>query len=515
MTINPITLGILRDTITSIPVEMGIVLRNTAFSPNIKERLDSSCALFEQSGKMLAQAEHIPVHLGTMNKAVEEVLDMDIGRGDQILMNDPFRSGTHLPDLTLVKPVFYNLKLVGYVANKAHHADVGGSTPGSMPGDSRDIWQEGIIIPPVKILEQGKEKSDIFEILLRNTRVPAERVGDLRAQIGANELGARRLEEFIEKNSFECYNEFSNEIIEYSSRITRKAIEKIPKGVFRAVDWMEERGENLLRIKAEISVDEKIKVDFLGTSPQSKSNLNAPLAVTRSAAYFVFRCLVKEDLPLNEGFYQNIDIRVPDGSMLNPSSNSAVAGGNVETSQRIVDVLFLALARAMPELIPAQSQGTMNNVTLGNEKFTYYETIGGGAGATSSKKGESGVQVNMTNTKNTPIEVIELTYPLRVVEYSIRKGSGGVGKYMGGEGIKREIKILEPCILSIISERRKISPRGLKGGERGKPGCNYLIRNGEKIPLPSKVAIEVKAGDRFVIETPGGGGWGKPKRITE
>jgi len=508
---DPITLEILKNAMCSIPEEMGIALRNTAFSPNIKERMDLSCALFDWGGKMLAQAEHIPVHLGTMHKAVEEVPQMKAEDGDQIIMNDPFRSGTHLPDITLVKPIFFEGKLVGYSANKAHHADIGGITPGSMAGKTTEIWQEGLIIPPVRLLKRGEENKEVMEIILRNTRVPEERIGDLRAQIGANELGGYRLSEFINKYGLGCFKEFTREIIEYSGRVTRKGLSQIPKGNYSATDWMDNDGvsDKRVRIKAKLEVGDKIKVDFEGSAPQQKGNINAPLPVTKSGVYYAFRCLLGEDIPLNEGFYSNIEVNAPKGCLLNPHNSAAVAAGNVETSQRVVDVLFLALAKALPNIIPAQSQGTMNNLSIGNERFAYYETIGGGAGALPYKDGESGIQVHMTNTKNTPVEVIESAYPLRVEKYSIRKGSGGSGKYKGGEGIIRAIRVLEDCTLSIQSERRKLAPKGVKGGRDGLPGKNYLLRKGKSIPLPSKISMEVKGGDVIVIETPGGGGWGK------
>jgi N-methylhydantoinase B len=382
-----------------------------------------------------------------------------------------------------------------------------------MAGKTTEIWQEGLIIPPVKLLKKGEENKEILEIILRNTRVPEERIGDLGAQIGANELGSLRLLEFIDKYGLNCFRDFTNELIEYSRKVTEKRLAQIPKGTYSAVDWMDDDGvENKrVKIKVKVEVGNKIKVDFEGSDPQKKGNINAPLAVTKSGVYYAFRCLLREDIPLNDGFYRNIEINAPKGCFLNPYESAAVAAGNVETSQRIVDVIFLALAKALPSLIPAQSQGTMNNLSMGNEHFTYYETIGGGAGALSYKNGESGIQVHMTNTKNTPIEVIESTYPLRVEKYAIRRGSGGLGKYKGGDGIIRGIRVLEDCILSIQSERRKLAPKGVEGGRDGSPGKNYLLRKGKSIPLPSKISMEVKTGDVIVIETPGGGGWGKAR----
>jgi len=515
---NPITLEILKNAFTAIPEEMGAALKRTAYSPNIKERMDASCAIFDAEGRMLAQAEHIPVHLGAMPLTVEFALRYfsELNEGDQIVVNDPYHGGSHLPDITLIKPIFYDAELVGYAVNRAHHADVGGMTPGSMPGNSTEIFQEGLIIPPCKLLTHGKENADIFEILKANTRTPVERAGDIRAQIAANNLGTMRMTEHIKKYSVNTYTEFADSIIEYSEKRMRHAITKIPDGTYTAEDFMDDDGVTDQPVKIAVTLkvaDSAINISFEGTDRQRRGNINAPYAVTLSAAYYVLRCVTDPEIPPNHGCYLPLNIIVPEGTVLNPNPPAAVASGNVETSQRIVDVLLLALHKAMPHKIPAQSQGTMNNVVIGGtvngEGFTYYETIAGGQGASPNKKGEDGIHTHMTNTANTPIEALELSYPLRVECYELIPDSGGNGKFRGGSGIKRAIKVLvADATLSIQSERRKYPPKGLLGGEDGRTGKNYLVRNNKRLNLPSKVTMPLEKGDVVVIETPGGGGYG-------
>ncbi|RCV64594.1 N-methylhydantoinase B [Methanophagales archaeon] len=515
---NPITLQILKNAFTAIPEEMGAALKRTAYSPNIKERMDASCAIFDAEGRMLAQAEHIPVHLGAMPLTVEFALLQfdDLQEGDQIVVNDPYHGGSHLPDITLIKPILYDAELVGYAVNRAHHADVGGMTPGSMPGNSTEIFQEGLIIPPCKLLTRGNENADVFEIIKANTRTPIERIGDIRAQIAANNLGAMRMTENIKKYGVNTYTEFATSIIAYSEKLMRHAITKISGGTYTADDIMDDDGVTDQPVKIAVTLkiaDSAIDISFEGTDRQRRGNINAPYAVTLSAVYYVLRCVTDPEIPPNHGCYLPLSINVPAGTLLNPNPPAAVASGNVETSQRIVDVLLLALHKAMPHKIPAQSQGTMNNVVIGGtvngEEFTYYETIAGGQGASPTKNGADGIHTHMTNTANTPIEALELSYPLRVEHYGLIPDSGGNGKFRGGSGIKRAIKVMvDDATLSIQSERRKYPPKGLCGGEDGRTGRNYLIRDNKRIDLPSKVTRQLKKGDIVVIETPGGGGYG-------
>ena len=515
---NPITLEILKNAFTAIPEEMGAALKRTAYSPNIKERMDASCAIFDAEGRMLAQAEHIPVHLGAMPLTVEFALRQfdDLQDGDQIVVNDPYHGGSHLPDITLIRPIFYDAELVGYAVNRAHHADVGGMTPGSMPGNSTEIFQEGLIIPPCKLLTHGKENADVFEIIKANTRTPVERAGDIRAQIATNNLGAMRMTEHIQKYSLNTYTEFAASIINYSEKRMRGAIAKIPDGTYTAEDNMDDDGVTDQPVKIAVTLKvagSAINISFEGTDRQRRGNINAPYAVTLSAVYYVLRCVTDPEIPPNHGCYLPLNINVPEGTVLNPNPPAAVASGNVETSQRIVDVLLLALHKAMPHKIPAQSQGTMNNVVIGGtvngEGFTYYETIAGGQGASPTKNGDDGIHTHMTNTANTPIEALELSYPLRVVCYELIPDSGGNGKFKGGLGIRRAIKVLvADATLSIQSERRKHPPKGLLGGGDGRAGRNYLVRDNKRIDLPSKVTMPLEKGDVVVIETPGGGGYG-------
>ncbi|NOR77721.1 MAG: hydantoinase B/oxoprolinase family protein [Methanophagales archaeon] len=519
---NPITLEILKNTFTAIPEEMGAALKRTAYSPNIKERMDASCAIFDAGGRMLAQAEHIPVHLGAMPLTVEFALRQfdDLQEGDQIVVNDPYHGGSHLPDITVIKPIFYDTELVGYAVNRAHHADVGGMTPGSMPGNSTEIFQEGLIIPPCKLLTRGKENADIFEIIKANTRTPVERAGDIRAQIAANNLGAMRMTEHIKKYGVTAYTEFAASIIAYSEKRMRDAITKIPDGTYTAEDFMDDDGVTDQPVKIAVTlkvVGSAINISFEGTDRQRRGNINAPYAVTLSAVYYVLRCVTNPEIPPNHGCYLPLSINVPEGTVLNPKRPAAVSSGNVETSQRIVDVLLLALHKAMPHKIPAQSQGTMNNVVIGGtvngEGFTYYETIAGGQGASPNKNGDDGIHTHMTNTANTPIEALELSYPLRVVCYELIPDSGGNGKFRGGSGIKRAIEVLaDDATLSIQSERRKYPPKGLLGGEDGRAGKNYLVRDNKRIDLPSKLTMPLENGDVVVIETPGGGGYGNRQK---
>jgi N-methylhydantoinase B len=490
-----IELQVLGSALRSIADEMGAVLVRSAFSANIKERRDCSTALFDEHGRMVAQAEHIPVHLGAMPDAVAAVMQLEPGPDDVYVLNDPYAGGTHLPDLTMVSRT-----QAGFAVTRAHHADVGGREPGSMPADSRTLSDEGVVIPPTRLDDA------LVANFVARTRNPDERRGDLRAQLAAHHLAERRLAELCARQGREQVVAAMDELLAHSERVVRASLARLPDGRYEATDLLEAHtGDLELRVAVTIAGDE-IELDFAGTAPQHEGNLNCPLSVTRSACYFVVRCLTDPDLPASGGAFAPVTVRAPLGSLVNARAPAAVAAGNVETSGRIVDVCLLALGHALP--VPAQGQGTMNNVTLGNERFTYYETIGGGQGACPDADGPSGVHVTMSNTLSTPTEALELAYPLRVRRHALRLGSGGEGRHRGGDGIVRELEVLEPCSLSIIAERRRHAPRGMAGARDGEPGRNF--RNEQE--LPAKVTQRLDAGDVIRIETPGGGGFGKPSR---
>jgi N-methylhydantoinase B len=471
--------------------EMGAALVRAAFSPNIKERRDCSAALFAADGRMIAQAEHIPVHLGAMPEAVAAARALGPGPDDVIILNDPYAGGTHLPDITLVSRT-----ALGFAVTRAHHADVGGTAPGSLPADSRTLAEEGVVIPPTRL-----DETFLADFLAR-VRNPDERRGDLRAQLAANALAARRIDELCARRGHGRVAAAMDELYAYSERRVRAVVERLPDGRYEAADVVE-AVEAELEIRAAVMVSgSEIHIDFEGTAPQHEGNLNCPLAVTRSAAYFVVRCLTDPDVPASGGAFAPVTVEAPVGSLVNARAPAAVAAGNVETSCRIADVLFAAFGQAVP--VPAQGQGTMNNVTLGNENFAYYETIGGGQGACPEANGPSAVHVTMSNTLNTPVEALELAYPLRVRRYALRPRSGGAGRRQGGDGVVREIEALEPCRYSLVSERRSRPPQGRGDGQDGAPGRNLL--NGRE--LPAKSAGELAAGDVLRIETPGGGGLG-------
>lgn len=515
--VDPVMLRIMLDTFIAIPEEMGRALRRTAYSPNIKERMDASCALFDENGVLLAQAEHIPVHLGSMPMVVKQVLKRfpNMDEGDAIVVNDPAFGGTHLPDITVIMPVFHRSERVAFVVNRAHHADIGGMAPGSMPAGSRELHQEGLIIPPVRIMSKGHENSDVIQLLLANTRTPLERGGDLRAQLSACLLGSRRVQELIGRYGLATVRHYAGEILDYSRRLTKARLGSLPDGSYSATEVIEvdgthgETGDITIAVSIHVK-DGKVLVDFTGTDKEVEGNINAPPAVARSAVSFVFRCLIGSDIPNNDGCTRDIEIHIPKGTILNPSPNRAVCSGNVETSQRIVEALFQALAESLPEIVPAGSQGTMNNVIIGGIDFSYYETLGGGEGAHPWRDGESGIHTGMTNTANTPIEAIELAYPLRIQRYSLVEGTGGAGIFHGGLGLHRSIEVRsEGARLSILSNNRRTSPKGRNGGANGKCGKNSIVRNGETIVLPGMADADLIKGDVVMIETPGGGGWGK------
>ena len=488
-----IELQVIGSSLRSIAEEMGAALIRSAFSANIKERRDCSTALFDERGRMIAQAEHIPVHLGALPDAIAAVRARDPAPEDVFILNDPYAGGTHLPDITVVSPT-----AVGFAATRAHHADVGAAEPGSLPAGSRRLDEEGIVIPPTRL-----DEATLDELTAR-MRNPGERRGDLRAQLGANRLASRRIEELCARRGRELVVAAMDELHDYAERRVRAAIAALPDGRFEASDLLEaEEGDLEVRVAVTIEGDE-LEIDFAGTAPQHEGNLNCPLAVTRSASYFVIRCLTDPDAPASGGAFAPVTVRAPEGSLVNARPPAAVAAGNVETSSRIADVVFLALGEAID--VPAQGQGTMNNVTLGSDGFTYYETIGGGQGACPDADGPAAVDVARSNTLSTPTEALELAYPIRVERNALRLGSGGPGRHSGGDGVVRELRVLEPCRLSIVSERRRHAPQGRKGGAPGAPGRNLL--NGEE--LPAKVTRDVRPGDVVRIETPGGGGYRSP-----
>jgi len=488
-----IELQIIGAALRSIADEMGAVLIRSAFSANIKERRDCSTALFDRRGRMIAQAEHIPVHLGAMPDAVAAVRAHDPGPEDIFILNDPFAGGTHLPDITLVTRT-----RIGFAVTRAHHADVGGIEPGSLPAGSRRLEDEGVVIAPTRL------EPATLDALVSRMRNPEERRGDLRAQLAAHRLAERRLEELCERRGEGRVQAATEELLAYSERRVRAAIELLPDGRYEAADALETADGGELELYAAVTVaGDGLAIDFSGTAPQHEGNLNCPLAVTRSACYFVVRCLTDPDVPASGGAFAPVGVTAPAGSLVNARPPAAVAAGNVETSSRIVDLLFAAFGRALG--VPAQGQGTMNNLTVGNDRFTYYETLGGGQGACPGADGPSAVHVAMSNTLSTPAEALELSYPLRVERHELRLGSGGAGRHRGGDGVVRELRVLEACRLSLIGERRRRSPQGAGGGEPGAPGRNLL--NGEE--LPGKVTRSLEPGDVVRVETPGGGGFGR------
>jgi N-methylhydantoinase B len=483
---------------------MGAALIRAAYSSNIKERRDCSAALFDANGAMVAQAEHIPVHLGAMPEAVAAVIERMPQPGDVFAINDPYSGGTHLPDITLVSPLAVDGDIVGYGVTRAHHSDVGGMRPGSMPADSTEIYQEGLIIPPVRLATAEGYVNDVLELILANSRTPAIRRADLRAQIAANLIGQTRLAELVGRRGRDRVLGAFEEVCDYADRRVREVLRSLPDGTYRAEDVMEGDGvtDDEIPIVAAVTIaGDEMSIDFAGTSDAVAGNVNCPLAVTRSACYFALRVLLPDDVPTNAGTYAALAIRAPQGSLVNARPPAAVVAGNVETSQRIADVVLTALAQVAQ--LPAQGQGTMNNVVIGGPGWTYYETIGGGQGASAEGPGPSGVHVGMSNTRNTPIEALELEFPLRIERYELRAGSGGAGRHRGGDGIVRSVRALEPAMLSLLTDRRARGPRGSEGGGDGAPGRNRLNGN----DLPAKITRALETNDVVEIDTPGGGGW--------
>ncbi len=517
--LDAIALAVLNHRLAAIADEMGVRLGHTGFSPNIKERRDYSCALFDAAGLLVAQAAHIPVHLGSTPLSVAAALAAHrLAPGDVVAVNDPYAGGTHLPDVTLVAPVHEATgRLLGFVANRAHHADMGGMTPGSMPL-AREIHQEGFRLPPVRLVRGGVLVDDVMAIFLANTRVPEERRGDLDAQRGALAVGADRMIELAAELGPAALAHGMAELQAYSERMMAATLCELPRGTYRAEDVLDDDGigRALVRIRVTIRLrGGRAFVDFAGSAPQVEGSLNANYAITLSAVMYVFTSLGRDAIPPNDGVTRRLRVHAPAGSVVNANFPAAVAGGNVETSQRIVDVLLRALASAAPDRIPAASCGSMNNVAIGGfdrrrgRAFSYYETVAGGAGAGPNVAGASGIHTHMTNTLNTPIEALEAYYPFLVTEYRLRPGSGGRGRRRGGDGLVRELRLLEAADVTLLTERRRVRPWGLAGGAPGKLGRNSIIRDGRKRPLPGKINLRVAPGDAIRIETPGGGGFGR------
>jgi len=560
---DPVELEIFKNLYHSIAEEMGAALRRTAFSPNIKERRDYSCAVFDAEGQVIAMGDHMPVHLGSMPMSVQAAIDAaPMQPGDVVMLNDPFRGGTHLPDITLVAPVYVaregapslsRRSLAGqggevdvrrthgnsrhiipdfYVASRAHHADVGGAYPGSM-GLCREIYQEGVRIPPVKLIRAGTTARDVLSMLLNNVRTPEEREGDLGAQIAACHTGAERLREICARYGVDRAKRAAADLHDYAEELVRAFLHDVPEGEYRAEDFLDSDGITDRPVKIAVSIrihsprrrhgkksgrlnaGDLVTVDFTGSDPQVEGSVNAVAAITYSACFYVFRCLLVEDVPATAGLMRPIHVIAPEGTIVNARPPAAVAGGNVETSQRIVDVLLRALAHAVPDRIPAAASGTMNNLTIGGidprtkEPFTYYETIAGGMGARPGKPGVSGVHTHMTNSLNTPAEALEYAYPLRVRSYSLRPNSGGNGKFPGGDGIVREIEVLTDCEVTLLADRRAHGPWGLNGGAEGAVGKATVIhQDGSLESLPGKFSTRLRKGERVRMETPGAGGWG-------
>ncbi len=535
---SPVLLAIMRSLLSAVAEEMGGTLGRTAFSPNIKERRDFSCAVFDPAGEMVAQAAHIPVHLGAMPLSVAAALARfsRLNDGDIVVLNDPYSGGSHLPDITMVSPV-YDTVLLGYVASRAHHADVGGMTPGSMPL-ATELYQEGLIIPPVLLRRGGQLDEGVLDLITRNSRTPAERLGDLSAQIAAQRIGERRLRELAGRYGAATLAEYMEHLQAYSERMARELVARMPPGRYIFGDVLDDDGfghEDVPIMAAVEARDGELLVDFTGTGAEVPGGVNAVRSVTLSAVFYVVRCLLNDpstsgapdQIPANAGIFRPVRVVLPEGTLVNARFPRAVAAGNVETSQRIVDVLLGAFAAALPDLVPAASQGTMNNLLIGGldprtgGRFAYYETIGGGMGASPTTDGLSGVHVHMTNTLNTPAEAMEYAYPLRVTRYELRRGSGGPGRQRGGDGLYREVELLADATVTILSERRRHAPYGLAGGAPGATGANWHLPGagpvaaglvpapGAPHPLPGKITFAARAGDRIGIATPGGGGYGE------
>jgi len=519
---DPITLEVLRNALEATAQEMGAVLKRTAFSPNIKERMDASCAIFDANAQLVAQAEHVPVHLGSMLRAVSTtVARFDaLAEGDVILVNDPFIGGSHLPDVMVIAPVFHHSTLIGYAATRAHQADIGGMEPGSMPGHSQEIYQEGLIIPPVRLYRAGMLQEDILALVLANVRTPEERRGDFNAQLAAIRIGERRLKELAERYGAPRLAAGFEAILAYAERRMRKQLAELPPGEYSGEDQLDDDGsvDEPVPVRVKVTIRKGgMTLDFAGSAPQRRGNINAVAPMTHSAVFFAVKVLTDPSIPTNAGTFRPVDIRIPEGSFLNAQRPAAVCAGNTETTQRVVDAVLRVFAQLAPDRIPAASQGTMNLISVGGRDprngraYTYVETIAGGQGGRPMGPGMDGVQCNMTNTMNTPIEALEISYPLRVERYELSDGSGGAGQHRGGNGVIRALRVLDhDARVSLQSDRRIFGPYGLQGGSNGKVGRNSVIaRDGREKLYPGKATLTLESGETVIVETPGGGGWGK------
>ncbi len=531
--IDPVTLEVLRNALESIADEMGAVLKRTAFSPNIKERMDASCAIFDESAQLVAQAEHVPVHLGSMLRAVRATVDAvgTVEEGDVVIVNDPFTGGSHLPDITIVAPVYAVTRHIGYVATRAHHADVGGMEPGSMPGKSREIYQEGLVIPAVKLYRAGRLQEDVLRLILANVRTPQERRGDLNAQLAALRIGDQRLVELVHRYGADLVTAGFAAILDYAERRMRRRLAELPSGTYHGEDFLDDDGssDEPVRVALAMTVSpDRLVLDFAGSSAQRPGNINAVAPMTYSASFFAIKILTDPEIPVNAGTFRSVELKIPEGSFLAARLPAAVCAGNTETTQRVADTVLKVAAQFAPERVPAASQGTMNSIVIGGHDpratstpggrpYSYYETIGGGQGGRPMGPGDDGIQCNMTNTMNTPVEALEITYPLRVERYEMREGSAGPGHHRGGTGLIRAIRILgHEARVSLQCERRRFAPYGLHGGGDGKPGRNAVIRaTGEIEEVPGKASLSLGPGDVVVVETPGGGGWGQADQASQ
>ncbi len=516
MTVDAISLEVFKNLFAAVAEEMGVTLQRASFSPNIRERLDFSCAVFDAQARMIAQAAHIPVHLGSMPASVAAAVAEfeELFPGDVVVLNDPYHGGTHLPDITMISPVFAGGDLCYFVASRAHHADVGGMSPGSLPL-STELYQEGLIIPPLKLRLSGWTNEGAMALIIANSRDPQERLGDIEAQLAAHRIGESRLRDMMIDHGVEHTQEHARALLNYSRKMTDAVIARVPDGVYSFEDAMEGDGQQEFQIPIRVKVTvrgEEMMVDFSGSAPQVMGNVNAVSAIVESATWYCVRLLADEDVPVNHGCFQAVTVITEPGSVLDPHFPAAVVNGNTETSQRVVDTVLGALAQALPDLIPAASQGTMNNFAVGGfqggKQFVYYETLGGGHGASSRGAGLSGRHCHMSNTLNTPVEALEFSLPMRVRRYHLREHSGGEGRYRGGDGIVREYELLVPARITINSERRLRPPYGVRGGASGSCGVNRVRRGDEWETVSGKYTAQLSAGDRVLIETPGGGAWG-------
>jgi N-methylhydantoinase B len=523
--VDPITLEVLRNALESIADEMGAVLKRTSFSPNIKERMDASCAIFDAQAQLVAQAEHVPVHLGSMLRSVEATVAAvgAVEDGDVVIVNDPFTNGSHLPDITVVAPVFVptdqGARHIAYVATRAHHADVGGMEPGSMPGNSREIYQEGLVIPAVRLYRRGELQDDVMRMILANVRTPEERRGDLNAQLASLRVGEQRIRELAARYGIELVTTGFAAILDYAERRMRRRLAEFPPGTYRGEDFLDDDGnsDEPVRVSLAITVSpERLVLDFAGSSPQRPGNINAVAPMTYSASFFAIKLLTDPEIPVNAGTFRNVELKIPEGSFLAARPPAATCAGNTETTQRVADTVLKVCAQFAPDRVPAASQGTMNTIAVGGNDprdgrpYSYIETIGGGQGGRPMGPGDDGIQCNMTNTMNTPVEALEITYPLRVERYELREGSAGLGKHRGGNGLVRAIRSLgHTARVSLQCERRRFAPYGLHGGADGKPGHNYVRqKDGAIREEPGKASLSLRPDEIIVVETPGGGGWG-------